>query len=180
MLAHSKAAKRYAKALFDLVRQSQEIASTRADLNAIIQLLQDNPELTKFMHDYMLPVSIRTSILAEIFSNRVTPLVFRFISLIEEKKRCGILAQICASFADLHDAMLGIVKGQITSPLALEQTDVQTLTSYAQTKTKGHLVLSTIVEPSLLGGFKLRLGDVVYDASVAAQLHMLKEKMISV
>jgi len=80
----------------------------------------------------------------------------------------------------LHDLLLGIIKGQLTFPIEFEQSDVQALTSYAQAKTKGLLVLSTIIEPSLLGGFKLRVGDVVYDASVAVQLNMLKEKMISV
>ena len=180
MRVHSKAAKRYAKALFDLACQSNEIDNVRADLDSIQELLQKNPELTKFMHDYMLPASIRTSILAGIFSGRVTPLTFRFINLVEEKKRCGILTQICVSFVALHDLLLGIIKGQLTFPIEFEQSDVQALTSYAQAKTKGLLVLSTIIEPSLLGGFKLRVGDVVYDASVAVQLNMLKEKMISV
>jgi F-type H+-transporting ATPase subunit delta len=158
VLVHSKAAKRYAKALFDLARQSNEIDKIRLDINSILTLLQNNPELVKFMHNYMLPASIRVNTLTEIFSSRVTSLIFRFINLIEEKKRCGILGQICTSFVDLHDSMLGIVKGQITSPVQFEEADIKSLTSYAQTKAEGRLVLSPIVDPSLLGGFKLRLG----------------------
>lgn len=180
MLAHSKAAKRYAKALFDLARQSGELDKARADLDSIQELLQSAPELAKFMHDYMLPASARARVLDEIFSSRINVLTFRFIKLIEEKKRCGIMAQICVSFTDMYDQMLGIVKGQITSAVKFEQSVIQEITGYAQTKTKGRLILSPVIDPSILGGFKLRLGDVVYDASVAAQLHTLREKMIGV
>jgi len=180
VVVHSKAAKRYAKALFDLALKSGELDSIRGDLEAILKLMHDAPDLVKFMRDYMLPASARTKTLAEIFSSRINELTFRFIRLLEEKKRCGILDNICVSFANMHDQMQGIIKGQITSPIMFESQDIQTITTYAQTKTEGRLVLSTVIDPSLLGGFKLRLGDVVYDASVAAQIHTLREKMISV
>lgn len=180
MVVHSKAAKRYAKALFDLSSKSGELDSIRGDLDAILKLIQDTPELARFMRDYMLPASARTRILAEIFSTRINTLTFRFIKLLEEKKRCGILDNICVSFANMHDTMQGIVKGQITSPIHLDQQDIQLITDYARTKTEGRLVLATVIDPELLGGFKLRLGDVVYDASVAAQIHTLRERMISV
>ncbi len=180
MLVHSKAAKRYAKALFDLAVRSGELDSIRSDIDAILKLMQDAHEFARFLRDYMLPASARTRILSEIFSNRINTLTLRFIRLLEEKKRCGILDNICVSFANMHDEMLGMVKGQITSPLTLEPGDVRLITEYARTKTEGQLVLSTLIDPALLGGFKLRLGDVVYDASLAAQLHNLREKMISV
>lgn len=180
MQSHAKAGKRYAKALFDLAGETGQIDKVRADLDAIQQALATIPELAKFMRDYMLPMAIRTKTLTELFSGKVTPLTFKFLRLVEEKKRCAILDQICAAFIDLHDQMLGIVKGQMTAPFQLETADVQLVTSFAQTKTKGRLKLSTFIDQSLLGGFRLRLGDVVYDASTAAQLHMLKEKMINV
>lgn len=179
MLSHAKATKRYAKALFDLARELRQIDTVRADLESLHDLLNQAPELTRFMHDYMLPMTIRMKSLTELFSSRVTPLTFRFIKFIEGKKRCGILNQICTAFIDLNDQMLGIVKGQMTSPFELNQTDVQSVTAYAQTKIKGHLSLSVVLDPALIGGFRLRLGDVVYDASARAQLHMLKEKMIN-
>ncbi|MDD4870422.1 MAG: ATP synthase F1 subunit delta [Kiritimatiellae bacterium] len=180
MLHHVKAAKRYAKALFDLARETGQIDAVRADLESIHDLLNKNSELALFMRDYMLPMTIRMKNLTALFSGRATPLTFRFIKFVEEKKRCGILSQICKAFVDLNDRMLGIVKGQMTSPFKLDQTDIQSVTTYAQTKTKGRLSLSVVLDPALIGGFRLRLGDVVYDASTTAQLHMLKEKMINV
>jgi F-type H+-transporting ATPase subunit delta len=180
VLTRSRAAKRYAKALFDLARQTGETDSIRRDIDKLQELMNSMPDLSSFMRNYMLPRATRTITIDEIFSGMVNLLTFQFISLLEEKKRCGILAQVCVAFVDLHDRMLGMVKGRITTPVQLEKSDIEAVTSYARTKTEGQLLLSTVVDPSLLGGFKLRLGDVVYDASVSAQLHMLKEKMISV
>jgi len=179
VLLRSRAAKRYAKALFIMARESGKTDRIRADVEKMLTLLNNMQDLSQFMRNYMLPMATRTNALREIFSGMLDPLSFQFISLLEDKKRCGILAQVCIAFVDLHDAMLGIVKGSITTPIQLEKSDIAAVTDYARTKMEGQLQLSTVIDKALLGGFKLRLGDVVYDASLSAQLHMLKEKMIS-
>jgi len=177
--SHTKAAKRYARALFDLARESGQVDNLRADMEAMRNLLDSVPGLAAFMHNYMLPVTIRTRVITELFSGRVTPLTFRFLMFTEKKKRCSIFGQICEGFIELHDQMLGIVKGRITSPFEMRETDVQSVTGFAGTKTSGKLSLSVALDPALIGGFRLRLGDIVYDASTAVQMQMLKEKMIN-
>jgi len=178
-LLHTKAAKRYAKALFELARESGQADSLRAELETIQDMLNKIPALAVFMHNYMLPSAVRLRTLTELFSGKVAPLTFRFIMFTDKKKRSGIFSQICGEFIELHDRMKGIVKGRITSPFELNKPDLEAVTGFAQTKTRGWLSLSLVVDPGLLGGFRLRLGDIVYDASTAAQMEILKEKMIN-
>jgi len=146
-------------------------------VEAIHNLLQSSAEVARFMGNYMLPQSARHNVITGLFSGKISPLAFRFVLFVERKKRGRILGQICSAYVDLHDQVLGIVKGLLSAPFELEEEDVRAVTAYARKKTEGQLRLSTLLEPPLLGGFKLRLGDTVYDASVAAQLNMLKEKL---
>lgn len=178
MIFRQRASKRYARALFDLANESGALAEVRNDVDALLALVRDTPELSAFFDNYLLPRSARKAFLESAFSGRLNPLTYRFLLLVEEKKRGGLLADICAGFIDRHDAMQGIVRGTAASPYALDPESMALLSAYAQAKIKGQPRLEPVRDPFLLGGVRLQLGDTVYDMSMAAQLRMLREKMI--
>ena len=177
MQAAARVARRYSRALFALARQTGQVDAVQADLRGLDAWLASSADLRGFLMDYLIPREARRRALAALFENRVSPLAFRFLMFVESRKRSGVLGQICEAFTRQHEALLGIVRGQLCSAFALSPADTALLTGRIEARTPGRLELTAAVEPSLLGGFRLRPGDMVYDLSLAAQLRMLRKRM---
>lgn len=178
MRVPSRAAKRYARALFNLARETGQIDAVKDDVSVLQSLALQSSELSHFLGDTHLPRRTREELLKRLFSGRLQPLSFRFLVFLESKRRLGLLEPICASFLGLHDTMKGIVRGRLTSAFELEPTDVTAISSRAEPGTGGQLRLDVNVDADLLGGFKLRVGDVVHDLSLAGQLRALRQRLV--
>mgnify|MGYP001573902141 CR=1 FL=1 len=178
MRVPSRAAKRYAKALFNLARETGQMDAVRDDLAALQSLALESSELSRFLADTHWSRRARAELLKNLFSNRLQPLSYRFLVFLESKRRLGLLEPICASFLGLHDDMKGIVRGRLTSAFALEPTDVTAISARAEPGAGGALRLDVNVDTGLLGGFKLRVGDVVHDLSLAGQLRALRQRLV--
>ena len=178
MLVPSRAARRYAKALFGLASETNAMSAVKDDLTALRILAAQSNELAVFLGDYHLSRRAREALLRSIFSGRLHPLTFRFLLFLESKRRLGLIDPIISSFLDLHDAMNGIVAGRLTSAFELEAAEVTAISQRVEAKGGGRLRLKVDVNPGLLGGFRLRVGDMIYDFSIVGQLRLLRQRLV--
>jgi F-type H+-transporting ATPase subunit delta len=178
VLMPSRAARRYAKAVFGLALETGQLDAVKDDLSSLQTLALQSNELARFLGDYHLSRQIRETLLTRIFSDRLHPLSFQFLRFLESKRRLGLLSQICVSFVGLHDSMSGIVRGRLTSAFALDSIDVAAISDRAEAKGEGRLRLDVDVDADLLGGFRLRIGDVIRDLSMAGQLRRLRQRLV--
>lgn len=178
MLVPSRAARRYAKALFGLASETGTVDAVKDDLAALRDLALQSNELARFMGDYHQSQRAREKLLKSLFSGRLTPLSFRFVMFLEEKRRLGLLDSICASFMELHDRMNGIVRGRLESAFELAPADVAAISDRAGASAAGRVRLAAAVKADLLGGFRLRMGDVIHDFSIAGQLRRMRQRLV--
>jgi F-type H+-transporting ATPase subunit delta len=171
------AAKRYAKALYELAQERAVIDDVLADMSAIERLAADSTSLAVFLGDYTLPRDARLGILAELFERRTCPLVWTFLQLIETKRRSGLVPAVCAALAAHHRRTAGIVDAVVESVFPLTDADVASIVEPIGRKTGGHVEAQVRQNPGLLAGFIVRISDVVYDCSAIGALRAARQML---
>ncbi len=179
MKLRSRAAQRYAKALHDLASSEGLMDAVRGDLVKIQSDLAGSGDLRSFIGNYQYTSARRLKTLESLFAARVHPLVWRFIRLLESKRRLGILDEICSDFKEQDERQRGILRGRLTSAYGLSAEAVSDVALHAGNRIRKQLILETEEKPELLGGCRLQVGDTVYDFSLAARLRMIRQTMMA-
>lgn len=179
-MSQSKAARRYAQALFLLASEQGKLDAVQADLQALGGLLAASPELRAFLGDLLLPPSRRSQVLGELFERQgqADPLVVRFLFLLAEKKRLPLLADIVTAFGQSYDQARGILRVRVTSARPLDAAQVDRIVARLRAQHGKEIRPELDVDPALLGGFVIQVGDQVRDLSVETQLQRLQRQLV--
>jgi F-type H+-transporting ATPase subunit delta len=172
----SQVATRYARALSQALENQNLFESTRPVLVALSKLPTD---LMARLADPTIPLSARENALRLSLGNPSTDsLLGRFIELLARKRRLGIIDSICQIVLEMDRAKAGIVDGNVTSHTSLEPGIVTKLAS--SLSAPGRTVqLTNSVDSSILGGFRVRLGATVLDATINNQLQQARKALLS-
>lgn len=171
----SRAAIRYAKAILDTAISSGTAAKVNDDMSLIITTVDSNAELKEFLSSPIIDSNSKMNVLTEVFASvqAETKSLFR---LLQENKRFEILSSIATQFNALFDEMNGIEVAKVTTAFPItEDLEAKVLDKIATISNK-KVTIENIVDPSIIGGFILRIGDKQYNASVANRLQELRRE----
>ena len=101
----------------------------------------------------------------------------RFCELLADKGRLPLLSAIAADYGALLDKAKGICRGVLTTAIELEAKRKAEIKTQLESRTGRKLELVWAVDPAILGGLILKMGDIVLDASLRAQLDNLRESI---
>jgi len=169
---------RYTQAIFNLSREADELDAVHRDLQQIDKLIDASEELAAFLLNPVIPSQTRQEILESIFKGKIEALTFRFILFLESKKRLYCLKDICKVFEKLYLDLKGIVKVKIETGIALNKDQVNEVCKHLKSRLNADIEPHFKVEPTMLGGIKLRKGDQVYDCSLRMQLEQFRKQII--
>ena len=172
----SRAAIRYAKAILDMALNTGAAAQVSDDMALIAQTINENKELRDFINSPTTKAAVKESALKEIFANtqNVTQGLFH---LLTENKRFEILSQIASQYTLQYDAANGIEVATVTTAFEMTpELETKVLAKIKELSTK-KVTLKNIVDPAIIGGFILRIGDMQYNASIASRLQTLKREL---
>lgn len=172
----SRAAVRYAKAILDLAQTQGNAAPVAADMAQITAAVQESKELLTFLNTPNVKGEVKYSALNEIFAGaqNVTESLFQ---LLAENKRFNILPAIAAQYKVQYDAANGIETAVVTTAFPIDATLEAKVLAKVKEFTPNQVTIKNVVDPSIIGGFIIRLGDRQYNASVAARLLTLKREL---
>ena len=171
-------ARRYAKALFAVGQEEGKSQSYRDALNALGDFLGSYPEAIDGLTNLLYPMELREKVMAQLISAvQADKLLTNFLNLLVEKKRAGILPEIATEFQSLVDADQNISRGKVVSAAAISE-ELQTKVQTTLEKITGKkVILTTEVDPSIIGGIVAKVGDLVMDGSIKTQLAGLNESI---
>ena len=172
-----KAAIRYAQALLSLALESDAVHRVSDDLALIARALDQSPQLTAFARDTLLPQTARRNALEALFMERVHHLTWKFLQLLENKHRLGLLTEICSAFHEMDDTQRGIARGEMISAAPVPAPAVDAMANHFGTLLGKTVLLRTRESPALLGGCRVQVGDIVYDFSLAARLRLAQQAL---
>ncbi|HHT63317.1 MAG: ATP synthase F1 subunit delta [Bacillota bacterium] len=170
-------ARRYAQAIFDIAREKNAVEKFSEDLKSITRFIDDNEDMRKIIYGRLVPVEAKKEIIGKFVSPEIDPLVVNFIYLVLDKARENYLAGIVDTYDRLAAEEKKIVPAQVKSAIPLTKDQVAKLEERLSQITGRNIKTEIIVEPALIGGLTVRIGDIVYDGSIAKQLGLLKEHL---
>lgn len=175
----SRAAIRYAKAILSFALEQQKEVEVNNDMLLVANTIQDSKELQLLLNSPVLKTELKKSALKEIFAGKTSPLTIGLINLLIDNKRLPILGEVAKKYNVIFDSLKGIEVAKVTTAIPLtEELNQQVLRKIIEITGK-QATIESIVNPDIIGGFILRVGDIQYDASVANKLQVLKRKFES-
>jgi len=105
--------------------------------------------------------------------------VLNLVRLLDQRGRLTLLPAIAAELTRLLDAMRGVVAATVTSAAPLEKDEIAEIAARLESMTGQTVKLDTAVDPSLIGGLTVRVGDRMIDASVRGRLERLRDQLVA-
>ncbi len=168
-------ASRYAKSLLDLAEEQGQLDAVKGDIEGVVSVLKSNTELLAILKNPIIKGDKKRNILAAIFEGKISPIILSFFYILVNKGRAAILLDIAQEFVREYNEAKGIVKASVTSATALSEANLADLQKIITEEIKAEVILKNIVDPSLIGGFMVRVGDRQIDASIAGKLNKLEK-----
>jgi len=169
---------RYATALFDLAKEQGSLDQVMADLTAIERMLRDSPDLMRLVRSPVFSADDQSRAMSMVLDKSgISGLSQNFIKLIARNRRLFSLTDMIRDFRTLYARMKGVVTAEVTSAQPLTEAQRLTLLENLKGSLGKDIQLSTLVDPSILGGLIVKTGSRMFDSSIKTKLNNLKFAM---
>ncbi len=173
----TKVVLRYAKAFLQHSLQYKKEEKVVKEMKQLYAAIEEHSNLENFFSDPILSAEKKLKIkqnLFESFSKETNDL----LDLLIKNKREVFLKMIALKFIDLYNKNKGIVPATVISATPLSEKSEKEILKQADQLTSFKIRLKKIIDPKILGGFILRVGDLQYNASLSNRLNVLKRELI--
>jgi F-type H+-transporting ATPase subunit delta len=169
-------AARYAKSLIDLAEEQKKVEALKNDMVLFHHTLRTNPELKAVLANPIVSHSKKIKIVDEVFLNKVDKTTIAFFKLMIDKGRGEILYATSQEYVNMYDVKNHIVHATVVSATELSEENKKKMIAEIQASTGGTIKLKAMVDPKLIGGFVLTVGDKQVDTSISNDLNQLKKE----
>jgi F-type H+-transporting ATPase subunit delta len=176
MARPTTAARRYAEAAFSLAKEDDALDRWAADLATAADVIA-MPEAARVVGSPAVPVQARRDVIGALLRTRVSPPVVKLVLLLSERGRVDILPAVSSEYRRLLNRERGVVEARVTSAIPLEAAEIEALRDRIAGTAGATVDLTTAVDPALIGGLTVRVGDTLIDASVRGRLERLRERL---
>ncbi len=175
-MSGTKVAYRYAKSLLELAIEQNNVDAVLQNMIALENVTKENLDFQLLLKSPVVNSDKKISVFRAVFDGFET-LTNAFIDLITSNGRESYLADIASSFIALVKEHKGIVPVTLTSAVALDGQTKKNILDRLKLTIQGELEVTEKINPELIGGFILNMGDKQIDASIASQFSNLKQRL---
>jgi len=168
-VANETLARRYATAIFELARESSAISPVQHDLHTFVDALAADEEVRKFFRSPVIDRREKTEIIGRAFE-KLSPIALHSILLLIRKRRENLIGEIVHQYDDLERAARGAQPLVVTSARPLSQAELDAIVQRLARAYDTKFDLTQSVDPELIGGVRILLGDKRVDGSIAGRL----------
>lgn len=176
-MPHAGAGRRYAEAAFELATRDKAVDGWQRDLAFAAELARDE-RVARAADSPAVPVAERRKVVRKLLSSRVSPLALNLALLLAERGRFAVLPDVSAEYDALVRKSRGIVAATVTTPEPLSERELAAVKKRVEQLAGAHVELSAATDPTLLGGLRVRIGDLQIDASVSGRLERLRARLV--
>ena len=165
----------YAKALLAAAAKQNVAEEVIGQMQSIVvDVFQSSPKLEALFSNPRIEVARKIGLIDSIFKGKVHDCLLRFLKIVASRRRMDSLRSIANSALSMQDEATGKLQVQVTTAQALDSQQLDQLHHKLQVALSAEVRLSTKVNPSILGGLIVRIGDTLYDSSVDGRLKQLQ------
>ena len=173
-MAELEAAKRYAQAAFDIAKQSNTIEIWRTDLDDLAKVLAES-DAADLLADARIPADRRMAMAERMLD--VQPLALNLAKLLIAKGRSLDARWVAQSFNRLADEEIGIVHARVTTAVELTPEQLARIRDRLGDRLGKTVMAEAVVDPSIIGGLVVQVGDRLVDGSVSTRLKSLRHEL---
>lgn len=172
----TKVAARYAKSLIDLSIEQNKLEDTYQDLCLIHKICEENRDFELLLASPIVKSDKKAKIIDAVFAGQITEITAGFIKIILSRRREYLLNDIAASFILKYKAYKNILIAEVTTAVPMTEAVRTQVMEVVKTLAHDSIELNEHVDPDLIGGLVLRVGDNQIDASVSKKLNELRKE----
>jgi F-type H+-transporting ATPase subunit delta len=175
-MSEIQVASRYAKSIIDLASEQKVLEEVKNDIVVFVETCRANHELQAVLKNPIISLDKKASILDGLFSGKLHKMILSFFQIVIRKGRSEILYATGKEFISQYNILKNVVKATVTSASPLSQDNISQIEEVVKQATKGEVILTAQVDPDLIGGFILKVGDKQFDTSLSGKLGKLKKE----
>jgi len=177
-------ARRYARALFDLACEKDAAPQERnmvdqieSELLEIRTILKNNIELQKVLYHPQIVTADKKDLLDQLFEGKISEITSNFLALLVDRRREKYFSDIVDEYVALANESRGVVEANVTSAIELKDEEKSELNSILAKLTGKKVQTIYDVDPAIVGGVIVRIGDKIIDGSIKTRLNTLGEQL---
>jgi F-type H+-transporting ATPase subunit delta len=175
----SQVARRYAAALFRTAKRIDQVEKILADLKAIADLLRKDLSLKNFLEAPQILDQYKRELITTAFKDLISEALFSFLVLVLDKHRIEYLLAMAKEYERLVKEDQGILQTRVITTRALDPVFRNRLKEELEKSTGKKIEMILKIDPQIIGGIIVILGDKIIDSSIRGQLDELKEEMLA-
>ncbi|MGE5586931.1 MAG: ATP synthase F1 subunit delta [Clostridia bacterium] len=166
-----------AGALLSIARERLEPETVADELAEVTKVLASVPLLRRTLADPGIPAEERRLIVSDALGNLFSPVTLGLLDLLIDENQVDFVGAVANVYRKLLDEDRGVVRARVTSAIELSPDDVAALRKGLAEKLGGRVIIEQNVDPGILGGLIVQVGDTVFDGSVVGGLRKLREEL---
>ena len=179
-MLNTKAATRYAGALFKSAREGDLIDGVYVALRSLAELLTASPRLLELLKSPVLAPREKERALRDSLGPGAPPLLGNFVALLAAKKRIDVLPAVADAYHRLVNDYRGLIEVEVASAVALQPAEEERLVRALERQTGRKVILRKRLDRGLLGGLAVRYDDTVIEGSARSSLRALHRQLLKV
>ena len=173
----TRAAKKYSKALINTVDISA-VPGVIEELKAFSGLIDSDRRFKLLFGSQIFSEAEKKMALDEILSHmKASPQGAKFLTLIITQGSAAVIKEIISASLSIYEGRIGKVTAEVASPVALDESHSSRLKAVLSAMTNKEVEIESRLDPSLIGGFIVKVGSTIYDSSLKGQLQLLKAEL---
>lgn len=176
-VAGTTVARNYADALLALGRKAGDASGWGTMLRQVANAISEDLTLQRFLESPRIPAEHKVGMLTRALGDRVPRIFMKFIQALVHNRRQTLIPAIADEYDTLLDASNGIVHARVTVARETSDEERTAIAARLSTATGKQVVPHLQIDPSIIGGVVVRIGDTVMDGSLRRKLAMLRRKM---
>ena len=173
--------KTYGDALLEIANEEKKVDLLLEEVTAVMETLKDNPEFSKLMNNPRISVDEKQTVMSNVFEGRISKELMGFFSMIVNKGRYDHIDEILTYFQDEVKKIKGIGVAFVTTPLELSDAQKKNVEKkLLDTTGFKQMEMHYDIDPSLVGGMRIRIGDRVVDSSIHTKILKMQQDMMKV
>lgn len=173
-------ANRYAKALLDLAQEQRQLPEVWDDVQSLHKMFKANPDLVTMLRSPIITSDKKNAVMQAVIGGKVNVTTGLFIKLLIEKTREANLPEILSAFQEQYYVLKNIYKVKFTSAAPVsEELQNQLKAKIKAAKNLENIEWEAVIDESLIGGYKMQLGDLLIDASISHDLRDIRKQFLN-
>ena len=171
---------KYALAIFEIAQEKNMLEEIQTQLTAIKELFAENLELNSLVNNLLVPKEPKIEIIKQVFGQQIDTVLLRFLVVLLEKNRISLFEKIHRAYVNLLNEQNNIAEIKVTTARNLSETEYAEVSEKIGKLLNKKIILIKHINPEIMGGIIIQMGDKLIDGSIARQLKNMEKSLKSI